>query len=95
MKTENSIENNLLYLKVLSVVAQSYLLLLTSAERLALVADCHEKQPTKRDQAFERKMPFNRNVANRPLHALLGFVYEQADALTEIADCVKHHRTKE
>ena len=65
------------------------------AQRLALVAVYHEKQPTKRDQAFERKMPFNRNVANRPLHALLGFVYEQADALTEIAGYVKRHRNKE
>ena len=65
------------------------------AQRLVLAALCHENQPTKRNQTFERKTPSKRNVAKRPLHTVLGLFSEQADTQTEIADCVKHHRNKE
>ena len=36
-----------------------------SAERLALAADCHENQLTKRTMFFERENALKRNVATR------------------------------
>ena len=35
-------------------------------QRLVLAAGCHENQPTKRINVFERMKPLKRNVANRP-----------------------------
>ena len=42
-----------------------------TAQRLALAAGCHENQPTKRNNVFEREKAAKRNVANCPLQAML------------------------
>jgi len=43
-----------------------------NAQRLALAAGCHENEPTKRENDFERKNALKRNVANRPTASNVG-----------------------
>ena len=49
------------------------------AQRFALPALCHADRLTKRNQLDERKRAPKRNVAKRPVHAMLGK-----------PDCTKH-----
>jgi len=43
-----------------------------SAQRFVLTAVCHEEQPPKRGNVFERVKVIKWSVANRLLHAILG-----------------------
>lgn len=49
--------------------------------RVALLADCHANQPTKRNQIFERIKALERNVAKRPVHVILGWFEFEFNAL--------------